>query len=47
MAAADSDLDVLMSGDEDIAERLEREHAAELTARKREVDAAIASGAEG
>ena len=47
MAAADSDLDALMSTDEDIAERLEREHAAELTARKQEVDAAITSGTEG
>jgi P-aminobenzoate N-oxygenase AurF len=47
MAAADSDLDALMSADEDIAERMEREHAAELAARKLEVDAAITSGTEG
>jgi hypothetical protein len=47
MAAADSDLDALMSSDEDIADRLEREHAAELTTRKQEVDVAITSGAEG
>jgi hypothetical protein len=45
--AADSDLDALMRGDEDIADRLEREHAAELAARKEEVDAAIAVGSEG
>jgi hypothetical protein len=45
--AADSDLDTLMRGDEDIADRLEREHAAELAARKEEVDAAIAVGSEG
>jgi hypothetical protein len=44
--AADSDLDALMRGDEDIADRLEREHAAELAARKEEVDAAIAVGSE-
>ncbi len=42
--AAGSDLDALMRADEDIADRIEREHAAELAARKREVDAAIASG---
>jgi hypothetical protein len=47
IAAADSDLDALMSADEDIADRLEREHAAEFAARKQEVDAAISSGAEG
>jgi hypothetical protein len=47
IAAADSDLDVLMSADEDIADRLEREHAAEFAARKQEVDAAVSSGAEG
>jgi hypothetical protein len=45
--AADSDLDALMHTDEDIADRLEREHAAELAARKEEVDAAIAVGGEG
>ena len=44
--AADSDLDALMRDDEDIAERLEREHAAELAARQAEVRAAIgAAGA--
>jgi hypothetical protein len=32
-----------MRDDEEIAERMEREHAAELAARKEEVDAAIAS----
>jgi len=42
--AANSDLDALMRDDEEIAERMEREHAAELAARKVEVDAAIASG---
>jgi P-aminobenzoate N-oxygenase AurF len=47
MAAADSDLDALMRDDEDIAERMEREHAAELVARKQEVDAAITSATEG
>ena len=47
IAAADSDLDALMSADEDIADRLEHEHAAEFAARKQEVDAAISSGAEG
>src|SRR5579863_4449129 len=41
--AANSDLDALMRDDEEIAERMEREHAAELAARKEEVDAAIAS----
>jgi para-aminobenzoate N-oxygenase AurF len=46
IAAADSDLDALMRADEDIADRLEREHAAELSARKHEVDAAISSAAE-
>jgi P-aminobenzoate N-oxygenase AurF len=45
--AAGSDLDALMRADEDIADRLEREHAAELAARKEEVDAAIAVGSEG
>ena len=47
IAAADSDLDTLMSADEDIADRLEREHAAEFATRKQEVDAAISSGVEG
>jgi hypothetical protein len=47
MDAADSDLDALMRADEDIADRLEREHAAELAARKQEVDAAVAAGRDG
>ncbi len=47
IAAADSDLDALMSADEDTADRLEREHAAELAARRQEVDAAITSGTGG
>ena len=42
--AAGSDLDALMRDDEDTADRLEQEHAAELAARKEEVDAAITSG---
>ena len=46
MDAANSNLDQLMRDDENIADRLEREHAAELAARKEEVDAAIASGAD-
>jgi P-aminobenzoate N-oxygenase AurF len=41
LEAGDSDLEALMRDDEDIAERVEREHAAEFTARKAEVDAAI------
>jgi len=41
--AASSDLEALMRDDEDIAERLEAEHAAEFAARKAEVDAAIGS----
>src|SRR5690348_16164243 len=41
--AASSDLEALMRDDEDIAERLEQEHAAEFAARKAEVDAAIGS----
>jgi P-aminobenzoate N-oxygenase AurF len=45
--AADASLDALMRDDEETADRLEREHAAELAARTREVDAAIASAAEG
>jgi hypothetical protein len=40
--AADSDLDALMAADEDIAERMDREHAADLAARKEEVATAIA-----
>jgi len=39
--AADSDLEALMRDDEDIAERIEQEHAAEFAAREAEVDAAI------
>jgi P-aminobenzoate N-oxygenase AurF len=39
--AADSDLEALMRDDEEVAERLEREHAKEFAARKEEVDAAI------
>jgi hypothetical protein len=39
--AAGSDLEALMRDDEDIAERVEAEHAAEFAARKAEVDAAI------
>jgi len=45
--AASSDLEALMRDDEDIADRVEREHAAELAARRAEVDAAIGLGAEG
>jgi len=45
--AADSDLEALMSADEDIADRLEREHTAELAAREQEVGAAITAGTEG
>ena len=44
--AASGDLEALMRDDEDTADRLEREHAAEFTARRQEVDAAIASGTE-
>ena len=44
--AASSDLEALMRDDEDTADRLEREHAAEFSARRQEVDAAITSGAE-
>ena len=39
--AADSDLEALTRDDEDIAERIEQEYAAEFAARKAEVDAAI------
>jgi len=46
LAAADTDLDALMRDDEDVADRVEHEHAAELAARKQEVDAAITSGSE-
>jgi hypothetical protein len=43
--AAQSDLEALMRDDEDIAERIEREHAAEFAARRAEVDATVAAGA--
>jgi P-aminobenzoate N-oxygenase AurF len=45
--AADSDLEALMRDDEDIANRMEREHAADLAARKEEVDAVIADASAG
>jgi hypothetical protein len=41
LEAANSDLESLMRDDENIAERVELEHAAEMEARKAEVDAAI------
>jgi len=41
--AAGTDLEALMRDDEDVAERIEREQAAEMAARTAEVDAAIAS----
>jgi len=44
LEAADSDLEALMRDDEDIAERVEQEHAAEFALRKAEVDAAIGEG---
>jgi NAD(P)-dependent dehydrogenase (short-subunit alcohol dehydrogenase family) len=47
MDAADSDLDALMAADEDVADRMEREHAVELAARKQEGGAAIAAGSAG
>jgi hypothetical protein len=43
--AAKSDLDALMRDDEEIAERMDREQAAEFAARAEEVDDAIAEGA--
>jgi hypothetical protein len=43
--AANTDLDALMRDDEDQAEQIEREHAAELAARQAEVSAAMAEGA--
>jgi hypothetical protein len=46
LQAADSDLEALMRDDEDIAERVEQEHAAEFAARKAEVDEAIGAGEE-
>jgi hypothetical protein len=45
--AANSDLEALMRDDEDIADRMEREHAADLAARKEEVDAVIADASAG
>jgi P-aminobenzoate N-oxygenase AurF len=42
--AAKSDLDALMRDDEEIADRMEREQAAELAARESEVEAAITNG---
>jgi hypothetical protein len=47
LEAAGTDLEVLMRDDEDVADRVEHEHAAELAARKEEVDAAVAAGGEG
>src|SRR5579859_2057660 len=48
LEAASTDLDALMRQDEDIAERVDADkYAAELAARKSEVDAAITVGAEG
>jgi hypothetical protein len=38
-------LDLCQRGNEDIAERVEREQAAEMAARKAEVDAAVEDGA--
>jgi hypothetical protein len=46
MDAASGDLEALMRDDEETADRVEREHAAELAARKQEVGAAIASASE-
>jgi hypothetical protein len=43
--AASSDLEALMRDDEDVAERVECEQAAEFAARRAEVDSAIAAGA--
>jgi hypothetical protein len=44
--AADSDLEVLMRADEEIAERVDAEkYAAELATRTAEVDDAVAEGA--
>jgi hypothetical protein len=45
--AASTDLDALMRDDEEIAERLEREHAGELAARQAEVAEAVGAGAAG
>jgi hypothetical protein len=46
LGAANSDLEALMRDDEDIAERVEREHAAEFAARRAEVDG-VSAAAEG
>jgi hypothetical protein len=46
MDAANSDLDALMAADEDVADRIDREHAADLAARREEVDAVIANAAD-
>ena len=43
--AAQGDLEALMRDDEEIAERIEREDAAEFAARAAEVDATVAAGA--
>ena len=45
--AAQTDLEALMRDDEDVADRIEREHAAEFAVRKAEVDAAIQNGVSG
>ena len=45
--AAKSDLEALMRDDEQIAERMDREYAAEFAARTAEVDAAVTEGAAG
>src|ERR1700728_4324002 len=45
--AAGTDLEALMRDDEDVAERIEREHAAEFAVRKAEVDAALQNGVSG
>lgn len=48
LGAADSDLETLMKADEDLAERIDEEkHAAELAARKAEVDDAIGEASAG
>jgi hypothetical protein len=44
--AAAGDLTVLMRNDEETADRLEREHAAEFAARRQEVDGVISSAAD-
>jgi hypothetical protein len=47
LEAASTDLEALMRDDEEIAERMDGEHAAEMAARRAEVHAAIAEGAAG